>query len=89
MFFSIYLFQSKQKIVFYCIHNLNLQLYFFTFLLVAIMKKELKIERDLYKILQVLSIPQFEKTALESFLGEGKLQKTGSGAQISLPLGIF
>jgi uncharacterized membrane protein len=46
-----------------------------TFLLVAIMKKELKIERDLYEILQILSVSQFEKTALVSLLNNSLLQK--------------
>jgi len=35
-----------------------------TYLLVAILKKELAIERDLYTILQVLSVSLFEKTPL-------------------------
>ena len=60
-----------------------------TFLLVAIMKKELKIKRDLYEILQILSVSQFEKTALTSLLGKGDLQKTENDAQRSLPLAIF
>ena len=60
-----------------------------TFLLVAIMKKELKIKRDLYEILQILSVSQFEKTALISLLGQGDLQKIESNIQRSLPLAIF
>jgi hypothetical protein len=60
-----------------------------TFLLVAIMKKELKIKRDLYEILQILSVSQFEKTALKSLLGQDELQKTEDHAQRSLPLAIF
>ncbi|KKP39017.1 MAG: transposase IS4 family protein [Candidatus Peregrinibacteria bacterium GW2011_GWC2_33_13] len=59
-----------------------------TFLLVAIMKKELKIKRDLYEILQILSVSQFEKTALESLLNEAKLQKPESDLQEPLPLAI-
>ena len=35
-----------------------------TYLLVAILKKELKIEHSLYTILQVLSVSLFEKTPL-------------------------
>ena len=60
-----------------------------TFLLVAIMKKELKIKRDLYEILQILSVSQFEKTALASLLNQGDLQKTENDAQRSLPSAIF
>ena len=35
-----------------------------TFLLVAILKKKLKIKRDLYEILQILQVSQFEKIPL-------------------------
>ena len=35
-----------------------------SFLLVAILKKELKIKRDLYEILQILALSQFEKTPI-------------------------
>src|SRR3989339_2021339 len=52
-----------------------------TFLLVAIMKKELKVKRDLYEILQILSVSQFEKTALTSLLREGGLRKRESKLQ--------
>ena len=45
-----------------------------TFLLVAIMKKQLKIERNLYEILQILSISQFEKTPIFTLVSESKLQ---------------
>ena len=45
-----------------------------TFLLVAIMKKELKIERNLYEILQILQVSQFEKTAVYTLISEAKLQ---------------
>ena len=60
-----------------------------TFLLVAIMKKELGIKRDLYEILQILSVSQFEKTALESLLNNVKLQKQESSLQKPLPLAIL
>ena len=60
-----------------------------TFLLVAIMKKELKIKRDLYEILQILSVSQFEKTALASLLSKTTLQKCKSDLQEPLPLAIF
>lgn len=41
-----------------------------SFLLVAIMKKELKIKRDLYEILQILSLSQFEKTPINTLVSE-------------------
>ncbi len=40
------------------------------FLVVAIMKKQLKIDRDLYEILQILSVSQFEKTPVNAMLSE-------------------
>ncbi len=60
-----------------------------TFLLVAIMKKELHIKRDLYEILQILSVSQFEKTALSSLLIRSTSQKPADDRQKSLPLAIF
>jgi hypothetical protein len=44
------------------------------FLLVAIMKKELKIKRNLYEILQILSVSPFEKIPLNTLLSETDLQ---------------
>ena len=44
------------------------------FLLVAIIKKLLKIDRDLYEILQILSLSQFEKTPINTLLSEADLQ---------------
>jgi hypothetical protein len=41
-----------------------------SFLLVAIMKKELRIKRDLYEILQILSLSQFEKTPINTLVSE-------------------
>jgi hypothetical protein len=41
-----------------------------SFLLVAIMKKEMKIKRDLYEILQILSVSQFEKIAVQSLISK-------------------
>jgi hypothetical protein len=40
------------------------------YVLVAIVKKRLRIERDLYTILQILSVTLFEKTQLEQALSE-------------------
>jgi len=45
-----------------------------TFLLVAIMKKQLKLERNLYEILQILAVSQFEKTPINTILSEAELQ---------------
>lgn len=45
-----------------------------TFLVVAIMKKQLKIDRNLYEILQILSVSQFEKTPIKTMLCETELQ---------------
>lgn len=45
-----------------------------TFLIVAIMKKQLKIERNLYEILQILSVSQFEKTPINTLISESDLQ---------------
>lgn len=59
-----------------------------TFLLVAVMKKELKIKRDLYEILQILSVSQFEKTALASLLSHTELQNLELNPQKPLPLAI-
>lgn len=60
-----------------------------TFLLVAIMKKELKIKRDLYEILQILSVSQFEKTALTSLLSDATLHNDECDSQERLPLDVF
>lgn len=60
-----------------------------TFLLVAIMKKTLNIDRDLYEILQILSVSQFEKIPLTSLLQDTALQKPESDLQKSLPLAIL
>ena len=59
-----------------------------TFLLVAIMKKELNIKRDLYEILQILSVSQFEKIPLASLLQDAPLQTSGIDLQEPLPLAI-
>lgn len=45
-----------------------------TFLLVAIMKKKMKINRNLYEILQILSVSLFDKTPINTLLSEFDLQ---------------
>ncbi|MEK9183139.1 MAG: IS4 family transposase [Patescibacteria group bacterium] len=57
-----------------------------TFLLVAILKKQLKIERNLYEILQILQVSQLEKTALISLISKSKLHLEGNSRQLSLKL---
>ena len=44
------------------------------FLLVAIMKNQLNIGRNLYEILQILSLSQFEKTPVNIMFSETGLQ---------------
>jgi len=45
-----------------------------TFLVVAIMKKRLGIKRDIYEILQILALSQFEKTPINTLISESRLQ---------------
>ncbi len=54
------------------------------YLVVAIMKKRLKIKQNLYKILQILSVSIFEKNQLTSLFQEDELQKNNLGSQMSL-----
>jgi len=44
-----------------------------TYLLVAIIKKKLKIERNLYEILQILSISAFDRIPLNKLISEVEL----------------
>lgn len=52
-----------------------------SFLLVAIVKKELKLKRDLYEILQILAISQFEKTPINTLVSEFEPQSFVEQAQ--------
>jgi len=45
------------------------------YLLVAIIKRELRIERSIYEILQILSVTPFEKTPIISILEQIQVQK--------------
>lgn len=45
-----------------------------TYLIVAIIKKQLKIERNLYEILQILSVSLFDKSPLVKLISEADLQ---------------
>lgn len=60
-----------------------------SFLIVAIMKKQLNFKRNLYEILQILSTSQFEKTALTSLLAETELQNAEDDDQKPLSLAYF
>lgn len=59
------------------------------FLLVAIMKKRLNINRNLYEILQILSISQFEKTLINTLLSETELQNCDEFSKKQLRLFNF
>lgn len=45
-----------------------------SYLVVAVIKKKLKIERNLYEILQILSVSPFDKIRLDKLISEAKLQ---------------
>jgi len=44
------------------------------YLLVAIMKKKMKLERSLYEILQILSVSAFDKTPVNQLFSKQSLQ---------------
>lgn len=60
-----------------------------TFLLVAIMKKQLKIKRNLYEILQILQVSQFEKIAINTLISQIKLHIPENNLQKELSLQYF
>lgn len=55
-----------------------------TYLIVAIMKKKLQLEQNLYEILQILSVSSFNKIELQSLFMKDQLQNQISPSQISL-----
>ncbi len=57
-----------------------------TFLIIAIAKKQMKVKQNLYEILQILQVSQFEKTALIGLISNTKLQIKENDRQISLNL---
>ena len=59
------------------------------FLLVAIMKKKLNIKRNLYEILQILSVSQFEKIPINTMFSETKLQNLNEQGKKQLRLFDF
>ena len=56
------------------------------YVLVAIIKRELKVERSLYEILQILSLTLFEKTPIFQALTLEKLQDPEGPAPNQLKL---
>lgn len=58
-----------------------------TYLMVAIAKKELKTERSLYEILQIISVSIFDKTQINQLLNESPLQN--SEIELSNQLNLF
>jgi hypothetical protein len=56
----------------YSVNAVKTQIYaaMSTFLLVAIMKKQMKLDRNIYEILQILSVSLFEKTPINTILSE-------------------
>lgn len=58
-----------------------------TYLIVAIVKKRLQIKRNLYEILQILSVSLFDKSIVTSLFSRAKLQKVMSDAE--KPLSLF
>lgn len=58
-----------------------------TFLIVAIMKKQLNIDRNIYEILQILSVSLFEKTSIKTLLSKTNLQNDNE--QFPKPPSLF
>jgi hypothetical protein len=60
-----------------------------TYLIVAILKKKLKIGLSIYEILQILSVSLFDKTPLVELFSEGEVQKDVKGSEnMALLLGF-
>lgn len=57
-----------------------------SYLLVAMMKKQLKIELDLYRILQITSVSLLDKKPLKSLFSDGVIQNDVKGCQNQLDL---
>ena len=60
-----------------------------TYVLLAILKAELKINRSLSEILHILSVTMFEKTQLNTVLNDPKLQNPEPQRRNQLPLFDF
>ena len=50
-----------------------------TYLIIAILKKQLNLDKSLYEILQILSISTFDKTPVNQLLMKAKLQNKEKG----------
>ena len=60
-----------------------------TYLMVAILKKKLKINRSIYEMLQILSVSLFDKIGLVELFSEGELQNVVKiDDTMALPLGF-
>ena len=55
-----------------------------TYLIVAILRKKLNIDRNIYEILQILNVSLFDKTPINTLLSEFDLQTFEDQAQIAL-----
>jgi IS4 transposase len=55
-----------------------------TYLIVAILKKKLNVDRNIYEILQILNVSLFDKTPINTLLSEFDLQSSEGQAQTSL-----
>ena len=60
-----------------------------SFLLIAIAKKQLKVKRNLYEILQILQVSQFEKIPITTLIAQTRLQIPKENHQKQLELGEF
>jgi len=60
-----------------------------TFLLVAIAKKQMKVKQNLFEILQILQVSQFEKTALQRLISNNKLHIPENETKKQLKLAEF
>jgi hypothetical protein len=60
-----------------------------TYLIVAILKKKLMIERNLYEILQILSVSLFDKSGLVELFSDLDIQKPVNGFENTLQLFDF
>ena len=60
-----------------------------SFLLVAIAKKQMKVKQNLYEILQILQVSQFEKIALQSLISNSQLHFPENETKKQLKLAEF
>ncbi len=60
-----------------------------TYLIVAILKKKLRIQRNLYEILQILSVSLFEKSGLVELFARVDIQNPVKGSENMAPLFDF